>query len=724
MPLKAIELLCVLVKGEGELVTKEEILDTVWKDSFVEESVLSQNIFKVRKTFSEHGIEEEWIKNIPRRGYCFTGEIKEEFEEEISIERSVVEKKMIAEDFVPDEEFEAFVGESKKDGAEAKQLPAQYLPAFSRFKSPLLIFSGLILIALVGTAFLLWNGKDTKQISKSAPINFTRLTDSGKAFFPAISRDNERIAYVKVEDKKHSIVVQHLPTQSETVVIKPQDLEIRSINFSADGNNLFYAVSEPDQPESSIYQIPIYGGAKRKLVSNIRQQFSLSFDGTKFAFFRYDPDTDKLYLMTAKTDGSDGKIIKARTKPDSFQVWGTYPAWSPDDKKLVVTGLTRISDDKRGRSNSYFLEIDVETGEENVIRTPDWAVSHQAFWLPDGNGLIASAHEGLRSPRQIWFLEPETGKARRITNDTNQYDYFRLSHDGKSILAVNRRNPANLYLVDLEKPEEMRQLTQGTTISHGKYGIVWAENGEEIIYVRSESSTDGNLWKINVKTGESQQLTFEKDVSVRKPETIPGRKEIVFGSNRQGNWQIWQIGEDGKNLKLLAEEKGAKYPEVSPDGKWLFYGVPAEGQLEMKRMPLDEKGESERVLYNTAGAGKISPVNADQIVTLYYDKQDKENNPWKHILFSRGDTENFTELDFDPSNHAFEWSRDGKGIYYPRKGRNENNIWYISVTNGKSRQITDLEGLRIVNLSVSPDGKTLAISSEEVTSNILRITEF
>ena len=72
LPLKAIELLCLLVERPGELVTKEQILDTVWKDSFVEESVLTQNIYRLRKLFKNYGIEEELIKNVPRRGYRFS----------------------------------------------------------------------------------------------------------------------------------------------------------------------------------------------------------------------------------------------------------------------------------------------------------------------------------------------------------------------------------------------------------------------------------------------------------------------------------------------------------------------------------------------------------------------------------------------------------------------------------------------------------------------------
>ena len=74
---KPVELLCVLVESEGEIVTKSELLDKVWPDSFVEESVLSQNVHHLRKTLRDLASSENLIQTIPRRGYRFTGQVRE-----------------------------------------------------------------------------------------------------------------------------------------------------------------------------------------------------------------------------------------------------------------------------------------------------------------------------------------------------------------------------------------------------------------------------------------------------------------------------------------------------------------------------------------------------------------------------------------------------------------------------------------------------------------------
>jgi DNA-binding winged helix-turn-helix (wHTH) protein/TolB-like protein len=73
LPPKAIDLLVVLVESAGELVTKEELLRRVWPDTFVEEGNLPVNVFTLRKALGDTG--EEFIKTIPKRGYCFVGKV-------------------------------------------------------------------------------------------------------------------------------------------------------------------------------------------------------------------------------------------------------------------------------------------------------------------------------------------------------------------------------------------------------------------------------------------------------------------------------------------------------------------------------------------------------------------------------------------------------------------------------------------------------------------------
>jgi serine/threonine-protein kinase len=94
LPLKAAELLCLLVENRGAVVTKDEIWRHVWNDAFVEETNLTHNIYLLRKVLKDLG-EEQLIKTIPRRGYRFAGDVRELPTEDVILERHALTKTTI-----------------------------------------------------------------------------------------------------------------------------------------------------------------------------------------------------------------------------------------------------------------------------------------------------------------------------------------------------------------------------------------------------------------------------------------------------------------------------------------------------------------------------------------------------------------------------------------------------------------------------------------------------
>lgn len=77
---KALEILIALVEHRGEVVSKDELMQSVWPDAFVEESNLTQNIFVLRKALGEGPKENRYIATIPGRGYCFVASLDEAHE--------------------------------------------------------------------------------------------------------------------------------------------------------------------------------------------------------------------------------------------------------------------------------------------------------------------------------------------------------------------------------------------------------------------------------------------------------------------------------------------------------------------------------------------------------------------------------------------------------------------------------------------------------------------
>ncbi len=74
---KVFDLLVVLVENHGHLLTKDELIKTLWADSFVEEANLNVTVSALRKVLGETPNEHRFIETVPRRGYRFVAEVRE-----------------------------------------------------------------------------------------------------------------------------------------------------------------------------------------------------------------------------------------------------------------------------------------------------------------------------------------------------------------------------------------------------------------------------------------------------------------------------------------------------------------------------------------------------------------------------------------------------------------------------------------------------------------------
>jgi TolB-like protein/Flp pilus assembly protein TadD len=73
--LKVFETLRVLVENAGRLVTKQELLDTVWPETAVEENNLNHNVSALRKALGERATGQQYIETVPRVGYRFVAPV-------------------------------------------------------------------------------------------------------------------------------------------------------------------------------------------------------------------------------------------------------------------------------------------------------------------------------------------------------------------------------------------------------------------------------------------------------------------------------------------------------------------------------------------------------------------------------------------------------------------------------------------------------------------------
>src|SRR5215469_12443889 len=68
---KAYQTLLVLVESRGRTLSKDELLQKVWPDAFVEEATVAQELLPPRKHLPQGRETAQYIDTVPKKGYRF-----------------------------------------------------------------------------------------------------------------------------------------------------------------------------------------------------------------------------------------------------------------------------------------------------------------------------------------------------------------------------------------------------------------------------------------------------------------------------------------------------------------------------------------------------------------------------------------------------------------------------------------------------------------------------
>ena len=167
LPPKAFDTLVFLVKNGGHLVRREDFIQAVWTDSFVEEANLTVHISTLRKTLNIGGAD-EFIETVKRGGYRFVAPVRE-----IATDALIIEKTTHSQ-IIIEEEIEDGAAEYKK------QLSA---PVRRRYV-PILIASCVALA--IGTAWWIF----VRQPNSVMPSNKFQVRSLGVLPLKNLSKEN------------------------------------------------------------------------------------------------------------------------------------------------------------------------------------------------------------------------------------------------------------------------------------------------------------------------------------------------------------------------------------------------------------------------------------------------------------------------------------------------------------------------------------------------------
>jgi Tol biopolymer transport system component/DNA-binding winged helix-turn-helix (wHTH) protein len=565
---RAFDLLSLLVSQRDRVLSKDELLRTVWADTVVEESNLSQQVFVLRKALNGDGDGPEYIATIPRRGYRFVGEVTE---------RSAA--------CPPSSTLTAGIDQRR------------HTPVVSRWL--LCAFAGVLTIGTL-LAFRSW-----RPVAADLAAEILSVTAfPGLERFPSISPDGNFVVFSwtgpNPEDASDlwikAVEGNALRRLTETPVAEESPV------WSPDGRDIAFL-----RAGHGVFVVSILGGSERK-VANAGSALGWTPDGR--ALLVRDRARDKPHGIV-KIDLDSGRRQQVTQAPGGIGDW-TFDV-SPDGQTLAFVRYERP-----GVSDVYVVPL---SGGE-VRRRTRWNASiSRLAWLPNGNEILYSVSEApgldphlFRVP--AYGIAPEPG-VRAFHASAGWPSISRPRLNGRARVAfAGDRVDVGLRLVDLEAPrttnhfDRVTQLFDSTRVDYpGRF----SRDGERVAFL-SDRTGWAEAWVANRDGSGLHQATTMHATELGIGGWSPDGRRLVIDAAIAGNSDVYLVDLDGRPpVRLTNDPAFDGTPEWSSDGQWIYFTSNKTGRPELWKISADG-GAASRLTRN----GGLQPREAPDGRTLFY----------------------------------------------------------------------------------------------------------
>lgn len=463
--------------------------------------------------------------------------------------------------------------------------------------------------------------------------------------------------------------------------------DARLLRFPDINNNLIAFVYAGD-----IWTVDATGGNARRLTSHEGMELfpKISPDGKWIAFSGEYSGTRQVFVIP-----SVGGTPKQLTFYNSVGVmpprggWDNAVLdWTPDSKQVLFRGNRTSFGDRNGK---YFL-VSIDGGMETPLEIVNGGF---AALSPDGSKICFTPvdrefrtwkrYKGGRAT-ELWIYDLKNHSSEQITSFTGA-DQWPTWSGNNIYYASDKDLKLNIYKYDIATKQSV-QMT-----FHKDFDVMWpsGENGQ-LVY-----ENGGFLYKLNLSTGVSDKLVV--NINFDNPNLIPYFKNVKddigsFDISPTGKraifdarGDIYSVPAENGEIQNLTNTQGIReqYPVWSPDGKYISYVSDASGEYEFYLLE-NKKGAEAKQLTTGSKAWKNPAIWSPDSKYLTYS--DRNMKLWLLDAATGKQTEVNTASMNEIRDYTF--SPDSKWITYSREGSNGNSaIWVYNIETAKNHQLTD-----------------------------------